>query len=257
MDYTVLSSGSRQNAHLLRDGETLILVDCGMSFKRLKTLMDEVGVKPDDLSAVMITHDHLDHVRGLATLVKKLAKVGIPVFAHPKIHHRLKGHPYLHLFPILPTKEIQVDNITVSSRILPHDATLNQGFCFTSEGHSLVLLTDLGHFPQELKSWARNPDLLAVEANYDVQMLKDSVYPEKLKKRVRGSYGHLSNSDSLELVKDLVGTKTTKVCLLHLSENNNRAELVQQLFETEGKCFFPSVEVLVAKRREALPWMSV
>jgi len=252
MEYTVLSSGSRQNAQLIRHGSSLILVDCGMSFKKLKTLIQSVGEKMQNLRAVLITHDHLDHIRGLEGLAKRYK---IPVFAHPKIHYRFVKYSNFPLFSVYPEKPIKIDGIQISSRIVSHDATINQAFRIEHKRKSLIIMTDMGYFSSELKDWASNPDFLAIESNYDEKMLRESFYPDRLKKRVAGRKGHLSNQQSLEAVRSISGEKTRKLCLLHLSENNNRPELVRELFETGG--LDPELEIFIAKRRQPIDWMEI
>jgi len=196
---SVLASGSRGNSTLVESSSARILVDAGIScretFKRLKS----IGRDPREISAVLITHEHSDHISGLATLAKKLK---VPIFMTGATHQAwartvkdASGEPpqVAKLEVFSPGRSFQVADITVMPFTIPHDAADPVGFTFRAEGAKVAVVTDLGYMPASVCDHLRKCDVLIVESNHDLEMLRGGSYPWSVKQRVMSRVGHLSN----------------------------------------------------------------
>jgi phosphoribosyl 1,2-cyclic phosphodiesterase len=235
---SVLASGSRGNSTVIESSQARILVDAGIScretFKRLKL----IGLDPRQLSAIVITHEHSDHVYGLATLAKKL---NVPVFMTGATHQAWArslrdeaGEP-----PKLARLEIfsagrsfQIADVTVSAFTIPHDAADPVGFTFRAEGTKIAVATDLGYIPASVCDHLRKCDVLVVESNHDLEMLRVGPYPWSVKQRVMSRVGHLSNESLAQFfAKDYDGG-ASYIVLAHLSEQNNHPEVARRAAES-------------------------
>jgi phosphoribosyl 1,2-cyclic phosphodiesterase len=233
----VLASGSRGNAAVIESSRARLLIDAGIScretFKRLKSQ----SIDPQSISAVLITHEHTDHVYGLNTLAKKLHG---PVFMTGATYQawsrgvRDKGGERAKLKKIemfSAGRSFQIADITVTPFTIPHDAADPVGFSFRAEGTKVAIATDLGYIPASICDHLRNSDVLMIESNHDVEMLRVGPYPWSVKQRVMSRVGHLSN-DSLArfFAKDYDGG-AAYIVLAHLSEQNNHPELAWKAAE--------------------------
>jgi phosphoribosyl 1,2-cyclic phosphodiesterase len=258
---SMLASGSRGNCAVVASARTRILVDAGIScretFKRLKTLGDD----PHALSAIVITHEHSDHVYGLATLAKKLC---IPVFMTGATHQAWaralrieKGErPQLEKFePFESGHRFQVGDFEVKPFTIPHDAADPVGFTFRAEGVKVGVATDLGYLPVSVRDHLRGCDVLIMESNHDLEMLRVGPYPWSVKQRVMSRVGHLSNGALADFLTNDYDNSATFVVLAHLSEQNNHPEIARREAEkalaTRGGLFHN--RVLLAQQAEALP----
>ena len=257
---SMLASGSRGNCALVASSSTKILVDAGISgretFKRMKAL----GEDPRTLSAILITHEHCDHIYGLATLAKKLR---IPVFMTGATHQawaramRNKDgvKPQLEKFERFESgHSFQVGDIAVRPFTIPHDAADPVGFTFRAEGIKVGIATDLGYIPASVRDHLRGCDVLVMESNHDVEMLRVGPYPWSVKQRVMSRVGHLSNVALADFFSNDYDNSATFVVLAHLSEQNNHPELARREAEkalsARGGLFFN--RVLLATQAEAL-----
>jgi len=235
---SVLASGSRGNSTVIESSQARILVDAGIScretFKRLKL----IGLDPRQLSAIVITHEHSDHVYGLAMLAKKL---NVPVFMTGATHQAWARSqrdeagelPKLARLEIFSAgRSFQIADVTVSAFTIPHDAADPVGFTFRAEGAKIAVATDLGYMPASVCDHLRKCDVLIVESNHDLEMLRVGPYPWSVKQRVMSRVGHLSN-DSLAqfLARDYDGG-ASYIVLAHLSEQNNHPEVARRAAES-------------------------
>jgi phosphoribosyl 1,2-cyclic phosphodiesterase len=230
----MLASGSRGNCALVSSASTRILVDAGIScretFKRMKAL----GEEPHSLSAILITHEHSDHVYGLATLAKRLS---IPIFMTGATHQvwsramrdengvrpqleRLEKFESGHTF--------HVGDICVKPFTIPHDAADPVGFTFKAEGVKVGIVTDLGYLPVSVRDHLRGCDVLVMESNHDVEMLRGGPYPWSVKQRVMSRVGHLSNEALADFFRHDYDNTAAFVVLAHLSEQNNHPEIARR-----------------------------
>ncbi len=258
---SILASGSRGNCAIVASARTKILVDAGVScretFKRMKSL----GEDPQTFAAILITHEHNDHVYGLATLAKKLR---IPVFMTGATHsawaramrnengcrpqlERLERFESGHRF--------QIGDIEVKPFTIPHDAADPVGFSFRVEGAKVSMVTDLGYVPANVRDHLRGSDILVMESNHDLEMLRGGSYPWAVKQRVASNVGHLSNAKLADFFTSDYDNCAAFVVLAHLSQENNHPELARREAEralAERGGLFRS-RVLVAMQSEALP----
>jgi phosphoribosyl 1,2-cyclic phosphodiesterase len=287
--FTVLASGSKGNSTVVSGGHTRILVDAGLSCRELFKRMVAAGEDPSTLDAIIVTHEHQDHVNGLAVTARKL---GIPVYFTEATHRawmrwltprkqmtyaqwleqcrqqaaarqaeaetadcecddsesespvaaaadtattQKPAEPEPKLDPTrLPSvqyfeagKSFRIGDIAVSPFTIPHDATDPVGFVFEAEGVRMALATDLGYMPPNVKAQLKKLDLLMLESNHDLEMLRDGPYPWQVKQRVLSRVGHLSNNAAAEFLESGYDGYATYVILGHLSESNNLPELAR------------------------------
>ena len=221
--FTTLASGSLGNAALVSCGDTHILLDAGISAKRLTAGLAELGVKPHQLSAILLTHEHSDHVSGLRVFTNK---AGAPIYATPPTcrewYRKNQCDQVKDLFqPLEAGAGTQIGALWVESFPTPHDAAGSVGWSIAGEGGRMVLCTDLGYVTEPVRRAAAGCDLLVCETNHDVDWVKSSPYPYYLKQRILGDYGHLSNEAGAELAAFAVESGTKTVVLAHLSQTNN------------------------------------
>ena len=223
-----LSSGSCGNCYYLGTPSGSILIDAGVSLRRLKKTLIENGLDVEDISAILVTHDHLDHIRHLGSFCKKLCK---PVYTTDVIHGALARHTFT-APTIAPCRRIlsegewnEIAGIKVRYFIVPHDATQTVGYAIEADGHKFVIMTDVGRITDEAVDFARWADTVVVESNYDMDMLMGGPYTHELKMRIVQGCGHLSNDECASAVKRFWHEGLRNIFLCHLSDNNNTRQL--------------------------------
>jgi phosphoribosyl 1,2-cyclic phosphodiesterase len=227
--FCVLASGSSGNAALLATEKTRILVDAGLSMRELGKRMAAVGEDLESIDAILITHEHSDHIAGVPVLARRLKK------PKPFYMTRLTGpaidweHSVPVLEPFQAGSKFQIGDIEVQSFSIPHDAVDPVGFCFRAGGVKIGVANDLGYIPESVKYHLKDCDLLMIEANHDLEMLKVGPYPWSVKQRVMSRVGHLSNSVTCDFLADELDSRTEHVILGHLSESNNHPEIARAL----------------------------
>ena len=221
LTYTTLASGSSGNAALVSCGSTHVLVDAGVSARRITAGLRAAGVEPRALTAILVTHEHHDHIAGLAVLTKNLR---VPIYASgPTCGELRRRVAFLDdlLRPQEPGTGVQVGGLWVESFPTPHDAAGSVGYSLEGDACRAVICTDLGHLTREVRQAAEGCDLLVCEANHDEDWVRSGPYPYPLKRRVLGDYGHLSNEAGAELAALGVQSGARTVVLAHLSAENN------------------------------------
>jgi phosphoribosyl 1,2-cyclic phosphodiesterase len=225
----VLASSSSGNATFVRTERTRILVDAGLAKRDILARLAAIGEQAEDLDAILVTHEHSDHVSGLVSLARHL---NVPVYitrlTAPAIPWG-EFTPKLDCFQAGTT--FTVGDIDVDSFTIPHDAIDPVGFCFRAGGVKAGVVTDLGYMPDSIKFHLRGADLLVLESNHDLEMLKVGPYPWSVKQRVMGRKGHLSNEVVSDFIRRDLDTATTTLVLGHLSEHNNHPEIVRAMGE--------------------------
>ncbi|WP_035957877.1 MBL fold metallo-hydrolase [Bryobacter aggregatus] len=247
--FLILASSSAGNSAYLTDGHTHLLVDCGLSRRETFLRLQNAGVDPDCIDAILISHEHSDHVTGLGAIAKKLKK---PVYLTQATANSLEpGAEQQYFQPIAAGSLLQIGTFSVQSFSLPHDAVDPVGYVFQSEGRKVGVCTDLGYMPDSIRFHLQDCDLLLLESNHDLEMLKVGPYPWSLKQRVMSRRGHLSNDVVSQFILDDLTLRTRHLILGHLSEQNNVPALAHmvaaQAIERRG---LGQLELTVAEPRK-------
>lgn len=227
-------------------------MDAGLSRKETFERLTALGVDPDALNAVLITHEHNDHIGGLPVLAKKretrdkTAHVQLPVYVS---NLTAPAIPWGDCEPVLEQfqagSSFTIGDIDVTSFTIPHDAADPVGFSFKAEGIKISIATDLGYLPDSVRVHLRGSDLLLLESNHDVEMLKVGPYPWAIKQRVMSRMGHLSNDAASEFIREELDYRTSTLILGHISESNNHPALVEQavMQALNGRSLFTKVVI--------------
>lgn len=232
------ASGSSGNALLVSCGGGRLLVDAGVSCRRITQGLKSLGLDLEDIAAVLITHTHSDHISGLQTLLKKTA---CPVWASEPAAWDLKERfpDFENRFQAVPTcRKLPLKDCAVTAVPTAHDAPGSCGYRFDTPAGSVGLLTDTGRIPSEAEEFFPGTDLMILEANHDIETLKSGPYPYYLKKRILGPEGHLSNDAAGRFAAFLAGKGTSEIILAHLSQENNTPSMalnaVRRALEAAG-----------------------
>lgn len=219
MKVYVLSSGSKGNTTYIETNQAKILIDAGNSSKYILEKLTSLNVNPSDLDAILITHIHVDHVKGLPVLLKRI---------NPCVYMTEKMYPYLDYienYHLIDTETFDIKDIHVEVIHTSHDTEDSLGYIINNEDKSLVYITDTGYINRKYFDLLSNRNLYIMESNHDVEMLNNGKYPFELRQRILSDKGHLSNYDSAKYLAKFIGDKTKYILLAHLSEENNTEEL--------------------------------
>lgn len=222
MKITVLGSGSKGNATLVRTEATCLLIDAGLGIRQLEQRLRDTGTAPEDVQAVFLTHEHGDHAAGLSRFT---TRYHVPVYLSKRLIARRKEISVLKgiqgLCPIERGSVTELGNLKIKAFPVLHDTVDPLGFSLENNGAKFAYVTDLGFVTPEVIENLKEADALVVEFNHDVTMLKEGEYPEWLKERVLGNQGHISNEQAGQLLSEVVDGRCQHIFLAHLSENNN------------------------------------
>ncbi len=243
-----LQSGSNGNCFYVEAGEISLLFDAGISGRKAKERLAEHGCKIESADALFISHDHSDHVRSMGVFQRMFS---VPVYITRRTleqcYRSAKVGPMDRVFFFDGGDSVEFPGVTVHTVPTPHDSA--DGCAFVIEEHStgnrIGILTDLGHVFDGLRDVLLSLDAVIIESNYDEAMLRHGPYPERLKRRIRGEGGHLSNDDSAQLLAGLKSDRLKWACLCHLSEENNAPEIARK---THQELLGDEIEIHVASR---------
>jgi len=258
---TVLASGSNGNCTLVSTSATRLLVDAGLSCRELLRRMKLCGEDPSTIDAILITHEHADHVAGLRVLAKKLK---VPVYMTSATHDGYRrwardsaGNKVRleRLECFASGRSFQIGDVTVKPFTIPHDAIDPVGFTFLSEGIKIGICTDLGYIPASVRDHLRGCHMLMIESNHDLELLRGGPYPWSVKQRVMSRVGHLSNEALADFLTSDYDGGAEFLILAHLSEKNNHPEIARMAAERAlgGQRSFLRNHLLLAAQREPLP----
>lgn len=247
MKTVVLASGSEGNSTFFSYQNEKILLDIGKNAKYIKEKLLEIGENPQDITAILISHTHDDHVSALRVFLKSF---------HPKVYvtekmfydlECLKDYPNV----VIYDDDFYLGDVKVTTIRTSHDASDSRSFILSVGEESLVYLTDTGYLNRKYFPVLENRTYYLMESNHDIEMLMNGPYPKWLKQRVLGTLGHLSNKDSSFYLSKLIGNKTEKIILMHLSKHNNTEEkALQTLEETFGEYDISFTNIVCAKQNE-------
>lgn len=225
---TILGSGSSGNCAYLETEQARLLVDAGLSGRQIRQRMLSIGRTPENLTGILITHEHSDHIQGLTGLA---AKLNIPVYCNRLTKEAIEGTLKIKLdFRIFNTgASFEVGDVSVDTFSIPHDAYDPVGFLVHTPEGNIGFLTDLGHATKLILQRVRSANILVLETNYDRQMLQDDVKrPWSIKQRIISRHGHLSNEAAAQVVEEIVSAELRHLYLGHLSSDCNRPELAHR-----------------------------
>lgn len=253
MKICLLASGSKGNSILVESGKTRLLIDAGLSARELRKRLDSIGIEAESLDALLITHEHGDHVRGLGPLVRQL---DLPVYLQADLARKLPdvGKPDC-VQEFVDGEEFTIKDLTIRPFAITHDCLAPVGFTLDGELGKVGVATDLGIVTRLVTECLQDCRALVLETNHDEELLRDGPYPWKLKQRVRSNHGHLSNNAAGNLLQSLLWNGLETVFLGHLSETNNRpdlaVEVVREVLEKQNIC---EPQVLLGKQQLPVLW---
>lgn len=252
MTVSVLSSGSKGNTTFIQTNNTKILIDAGNTSKYILEKLTEINVDPTTIDAILITHTHIDHVKGLPVLLKKINPC---VYITQKM---LKELEYLENYSIINTDKIKIKDLDIDVIKTSHDTEDSVGYIVNNDDKSIVYITDTGYINQKYFNILSNRNVYIMESNHDIEMLNNSKYPFALRQRILSDKGHLSNYDSAKYISKFIGSKTKYVLLAHLSEENNTEELALETLDKRLKKEKIAVDnIIIAKQNQATDLINI
>lgn len=260
-NFCSLYSGSSGNCLFVESQSTKILIDAGESAKKISTALSSIDVNPESIDAILVTHEHSDHVRGLGTFSKKY---NIPVYANSKTWDAMPdqstkiSEQNIKKFTI--EENFEIGDMKIHPFKIPHDAVNPCGFNIFHDNEKISVATDIGHMNSNIAHKLEESRFLLLEANYDPEILKCSPYPYLLKQRIAGPNGHLPNVDAGNTISFLMKSGLSEVMLGHLSKENNFPELayktvVEALINNKSDC--NQIRISVANRYNPSPIIKV
>jgi phosphoribosyl 1,2-cyclic phosphodiesterase len=252
VSFASLGSGSGGNATLVRVDDTLLLVDVGFSAKEIARRMGQLGVSPEQLSAVLISHEHSDHIKGLAVLARKYR---VPVWLTSGTYRRLRDTNFSGVELLHPHGSLRIGDARISVFPVPHDAAEPCQYIIGDGHRRFAVATDMGCVTPHVKEQLSGVQALLLESNYDDEMLRYGPYPPALQSRIAGSYGHLSNAQAATMIESLDHGGLQHLLLGHLSENNNSQECAYNC--TAEKLGADDNRLAVLARNEVSRWFAI
>lgn len=254
LKFCSLYSGSSGNSLFVENNNTKILVDAGVSGKKIIEALDSINVKPEEIDAILVTHEHVDHVQSLGTFSKKF---DIPVYANnntwSKIPKEIQKIGKKNIFTFNTSEDFTIGDLVIHPFKTPHDAIESCGFNITYGKTKMSIATDLGHVTPEIQDCLKGSKFILLESNYEPEVLRLCSYPYLLKSRIAGPNGHLSNNMAGETISNLIESGLATVMLGHLSKESNFPEMAYEtvLSELEMRKFKKgTVDLSVASRFE-------
>lgn len=239
MRFSVLASGSTGNAIYVETDEHAFLVDVGLSGKKMEQLFAKIGRDMNNLSGILVTHEHSDHIKGLGVVARKY---DVPIYANEKTWKAMEGHigniPLEQRFLFEMEQVKSFGSLDIESFAVSHDAVDPMFYVFHENNRKLVIITDTGYVSDRMKGIIRGADSFVFESNHDINMLQMGKYPWSIKRRILSDVGHVSNEDAAVAISEVIYEKPTHVYLSHLSKENNMKELarmtVKQTLQSYG-----------------------
>lgn len=261
MKFCSLFSGSSGNCIFVSSNETKVLIDAGLSGKAIESALCSIGETGKEIDGILITHEHSDHIKGVGILSRKY---NIPVYATSKTWEAIGtsiGAIKEHNLKTIDNNYINIKDLDVIRYTTSHDAADPSGYSLSCLGKKISITTDLGYFSDEIKDQIIDSDLILLESNHDIEMLKFGPYPYYLKRRILGNEGHLSNDDCARAIIKIVNGSKKNIILGHLSNTNNYPDLayktVFNALTDAGIDLVNEINIAVAKRSEPSNYIEV
>ncbi len=250
MKFCIIASGSEGNCTLIEDSKgCAVLVDAGLSMRRISAGLEELGKDFSCICALLISHEHADHLRGAAVLTRRL---DLPIYASAGTLALVKRFfPPMTRMVALNGQRLAFGDLCIEAFRVSHDASEALGFIITEGERRLAIATDLGHIDEATLEQLRGSDSIVLEANHDLEMLLKGPYPWDLKQRIRSSLGHLSNDQAAEALLQVAAPRLKRVILAHLSQENNHPDLaLTRVSDALRKAGHNHIEVIVADQHK-------
>jgi len=252
MIFCPLYSGSSGNSIFVSSENTRVLIDAGLPGKSIENAMNQIGQTAAKIDAIFVTHEHIDHTKGIGVLSRKY---DIPIYANEQTWNAMEnsiGKIKEHNIKIFNENSISIKDIEVESFSISHDAACPNGYSISSGKKKACVATDLGYFSQEVRNYIEDADIVLLESNHDVEMLKFGPYPYPLKRRILSNVGHLSNEDCGKAIVSITNKRFKNIILGHLSKTNNYPELAYQtvinILRENGITLEKELSISMAKR---------
>ena len=244
MKFQTLASGSKGNCSIVICNNIKLLIDIGISFPTLKARLEKLDISINDLTGILISHSHNDHTKGLQSIIKK---TNLKILIPEKMYEELQSVVPKNRVIFIEDKN-KLTNVNIELIHTSHDVICSVGFMITYDNKTLVHITDTGYLNKRILPKITNKDIVLIESNHDEEMLMNGPYPPFLKQRVVGDEGHLSNRQTCEYLKQIVGENTKYVFLAHISEKNNTHDKVRE--EAEKILKNKNLEIVIATQDE-------
>jgi phosphoribosyl 1,2-cyclic phosphodiesterase len=252
MKFCSLYSGSSGNSIFVASKNSRVLIDAGLPGKHIEKALSDIGENPNDIDGIFVTHEHIDHIKGAGVLSRKY---DIPIYANNLTWNSMMtniGNIKEHNIKVIDEKVISIKDLDVIGYRIPHDAVMPSGYSIMCNNKKVCVATDLGYFSEEVSHQLKDADVILLESNHDVEMLKFGPYPYNLKRRILSDVGHLSNEDCGKAIVDIMSNKKKTIALGHLSKTNNYPELafktVVNVLNSNGIDTEKDIIVTMAKR---------
>jgi phosphoribosyl 1,2-cyclic phosphodiesterase len=252
MHYAALASGSKGNCHAFSDGERTLLIDAGLSLRQIRQRLDGLGFRAEEVRALALTHEHSDHIGALGVILRRTDWVILATPDTRRAAEKAQGVqiPLDRWIELEAGHSLDWDGWRLLPFALPHDAADPVAFRIETRGFASAVVTDLGHPTALVADHLQDLDLLVLEANHDVDMLREGDYPPQLKARILSRVGHLSNAAMADLLARVCSPRLKRLVLAHLSESNNHPDLAR--FAAEEVLRGTAVALHVAHQRQPL-----
>jgi len=249
LQYAILGSGSRGNATLVRSSNTCLLVDCGFSVKETESRLSKLDISADQIDGILVTHEHSDHSKGVGALSRKY---DIPVWATRGTTSAARFGVVNDILNLDAETVVDFQDLRIQSYPVPHDAREPCQYCFDDGNNRLAILTDAGSTTPLMQQVISGCDALLLECNHDSDMLWQGSYPQRLKERVAGNFGHLSNEQAASFLHSIDTSSLKKLLAVHLSEKNNTEALARYTLAETLDCDPDWLQI--AEQDEVLDW---
>lgn len=259
LKFLSLGSGSSGNCYVLFTDNTCLMIDAGISMRTVKKHLKGLGLNLNAIDAILITHDHADHIKAVGNISNEFDK---PVYATETVHKGISRNYCVtsklneaHVRYVQKGEPAEIGDFRITPFEVPHDSSDCVGYRIEAGETVFCLITDVGHITETLQHQVKDVEYLVLEANYDEDMLMMGNYPAYLKGRIKGGKGHLSNKDSAKLIAENASPKLKHVWLCHISEENNHPELARKTVESvlRGYGIVPGVDFNIDILRRKIP----